>query len=48
MIASNEDAVKQYLVELTDHNLVTKTLHRGKLFVVMTPEYVQPILDADV
>ncbi|KAH8043587.1 hypothetical protein JL721_13091 [Aureococcus anophagefferens] len=43
MIATSEDQVKNYLVELTDHNLVTKKVHLGSVFVCMAPDYVDKI-----
>ena len=48
MIATSEDQVKNYLVELTDHNLVTKKVHLGSVFVCMAPDYVDKILAANV
>ena len=48
MIATNEDQVKSYLVELTDHNLLTKKIHLGSVYICMTPEYVDKIIAADV
>ena len=44
MIAHTEDQIHQYLVELTDHNLVSKKVYRGSVYVAVTPAYVEPLL----
>jgi len=46
LIAQSDDGLREFLVELVSHNLISRVNKHGAEFLVMPLEHVQPVLDA--